>query len=345
MEERRPNMGENNDCCCKSEHHYFEENQCKEKCCEPKEIKCSPHSIDRAKCIPILTDRIFDCKRVHHEQVAYLPNVKFYIISDCKYEDGAKICIEKVSTEYDFIGLQTIPQVIVDNNKSDKFIPSLNSGSHTCKDTNTGEKFNIYNSFTGYITTSDGDCCKEGVSKKIVEQNLEFYVCNLRIAVKGTIGCKEFKAITKPYSGSLVKAGFKLADFYGRLCFPQGRNSVTIDEIFESCISADCVSALSEYNCDCPECFRASIVASFASEKTVSELVKEKLIVFATPHGLYCDNGDIMSHCRPEHKPEHKPEYKPECRPEHKPEYKPEYKPECKPNYKSDYKTDYKSCE
>lgn len=297
MEEKRQNKVEQVDDCCCTPEQKCKPNQCKEGCCKPKELDC-PIDISTAKCIPILTDRIYDCKCIHHEQLAYLANETFTIAATTLvYDDGATICIDEICTKYDFIGLQTIPSVIVDNLSPVRdFTPSTNASSHSCR-TNTGTDFTIYDGFTGNISTVNAACCKEGINKKIVEQNLDFHVCNLKFTVSGKIGCKAFSAETQSYSGPLTVVGFKLADFYGRLCFPQGKKSITIDETFESCISADCVSALSSYVKDATT-FRASIVASFMSDKTIFGIIKEKLVVITTPNGIVCDSSNFISDCQ-----------------------------------------------
>jgi len=287
------------DCCgCKPEHPTPVPNKCKKECCDPKEVQCG--DIANAKCIPILSHRIYDCVCLENEQMRYLKDVEFTIKGNKEYENGAEICIEKIIVKYDCIGLiDPSLSVIVDNLSPKTFWPLLDSPSCECvPDLIGGPPRKVYNIYKGHVVT-DLECCDEGRKTKIVEPNLKFFVCGLQIKVIGKIGCKFFMAETQEYNRLLenfptLGKGFKDVDFFGRICLPTGKNRVNFEEIFEGCISADCITPKHPYTGDT---FDADILATLLINKTIYATVKEELVVYTTPNGIVCNNGNISSSC------------------------------------------------
>ena len=288
-----------NECCkdCKPQSE-FKPNQCKKNdCCEPKESKC-PTDITNAKCIPILTERIYDCICIHHEQTKYYagpPAVIFTLDATTVTYKNEPICIDLVATNYDFIGL-TLPSItpIIDNLPG---APFNQTSPYVCS-TET-----LYNSYRGNITTTYG-CCeqyeKKGEKTSIFEQSLQFFVCNLEYVVKGRIGCEDFTARASVPGSAQLSGGrgiFNTVDFYGRICLPNENKTVNIEETFESCLSADCVTPSPVKYTVGSGSFTASMIVSFVCDKNIIATTKEKLIVYTSPDGQLCDKGNFLSNC------------------------------------------------
>ncbi|HSQ88735.1 hypothetical protein [Romboutsia sp.] len=281
------------DCCgCKPEKPAPVPNQCNKECCDPKEVECG--DINNATCIPILSHRIYDCICLENEQMRYLKDVLFTIKTNKGYEVGDEICIEKILVKYDCIGLTSNPlPVVIDNLPPVNFTPSSESPICDCI-----QYHPIYSIYKGHVVT-DLKCCDEGRKTKIVEPNLEFWICGLKIKVVGKIGCKPFIAETTEYNGKLFDFpsagnGFKNVDFFGRICLPVGRHRVKFEEIFEGCISADCITPTQTYD---DHTFTADILATLLINKTIYATVKEELVVYTTPNGIVCNKWNISSSC------------------------------------------------
>lgn len=94
------------DCNCKGETKYHYKDNCEEyEGGSEIVIKC-PTDIKEAECVPILAQKIYDCVTAGCEHFLASDEIQFEI--DCfeeeKYEDAAKICIDKVAISYDFLG-------------------------------------------------------------------------------------------------------------------------------------------------------------------------------------------------------------------------------------------------
>ncbi|MGL5314994.1 MAG: hypothetical protein ACRC92_17205 [Peptostreptococcaceae bacterium] len=340
MEEKNVNkLNEFDGCCCgpeKPEPPKPRPNHCQEGCCEPKEI--DPHYMDikHARCVPILTERIYDCINIESGGMKYV-NLEFEITSDARqYKAGDEICIKKVAVKYDFIGLINdansattvgpLP-VIVDNvngsmNGAVPFIPAPCSPTFTCG--KMGPSYTLYNTYVQSVETIQTDleewCCNKGRKSKLAVVDAEFYVCNLRIYVYGKIGCEDFEAELKhPYSGPLsglglgTNAGLKSLDFLGTMCYPAGLACLNMELKFRSKLGFDCIRANEKYSpfmwgpgkseeptdkSSWPKpCFEASALASLCVKLQVYSTIKEELVVYTTPHGLICGDSQHHDYC------------------------------------------------
>ena len=320
-EDNRNNEKRSHDCCgCNEERLEAVPNQCKEKCCYPKEVRCG--DIHCARCIPIIAERVFDCVCLESGGMKYIKDLEFEITSNGKYQDGDEICIDNIAVSYGFIGLRNnrcnsgpgAPlEVIVDNSPDNpiEFMPPECSPSARCWF--DGGKKTLYNTYSASLIATNLDCCEKGKKSKIAEEELAFYVCDLVIYVYGKIGCEPFTAKTDRFSGKLADFGgngFKDIDFLGTVCFPSGKTCVNMELKFDGCISVDCVTPKCKYhecdnNCNDDDYsgrekekkFEASVLASLLVTQQVYVTVKEELAVYTTPGKIACKNGNISSSC------------------------------------------------
>lgn len=294
---------EKRDCCgCTKPEAIEQPNRCKEECCCPKEIP-APLDISTAKGIPVLADRIYDCVYLENKQRKYLKDIEFTITSNGDYKQGDEICIDKVIVKYDCIGLLDEEiEVRIDTLNGDVcFEPSNESECCKCEFEYDGvtKKRKLYNIYKG-SKIIDIDCCEEGKKTIIGEDCLDFCICNAKLLVKGRIGCEKFRAETQEYSGPLSEEfGFNLADFFGTICLPSGRNRVYFEEIFDACFSVDCIRVTQPYEECHPNKFLADAFSSLIISKTIYATVKEELIVYTNtnPASINCSDGRINSNC------------------------------------------------
>lgn len=287
--------------CCGPE---LKNNNCQKECCKPKELDSNYMDIRRAKCIPILADRIFDCINTRSERMRYIP-LEFTIAPPpmgVTYTTGSEICIRKIAVTYDFIGLVNdedsgllaeLPVIIDILPDPQLFTPSACSPTFTC-DGNV-----LYNTYTSTFDTSideeldgalDGLCNNRGIKSKIAITDVAFYVCNLRINVYGKIGCEDFTAVSGPYSGPLLDLGgmdngIRPLDFIENMCFPVN-GCPTMELSFRSKLDVDCIRVNETYEDDT---FTALTLVSLLVNLQAYSTIKEELVVYTTPHGFVCD--------------------------------------------------------
>lgn len=294
---------EKKDCCgCENPEPVEHPNRCKEECCYPKEIP-APLDTSTAKGIPVLADRIYDCVYLEDKQRKYLKNIEFTITSNGDYRQGDEICVEKVIVKYDCIGLLDEEiEVRIDSLNGDAYFESSNeSECCKCEFEYNGEtkRRKLYNIYKG-SKIIDIDCSSEGRKTIIGEDCLDFCICNAKLIVKGKIGCEKFRAETREYSGPLsTEFGFNLADFFGTICLPSGKNRVYFEEVFDSCFSVDCIRAIQPYEESQPNKFFADAFSTLIISKTIYATVKEELIVYTNtnPGTIHCTDGRITSNC------------------------------------------------
>lgn len=290
--------------CCGCEKPKPDEriNKCQEECCSPKEIP-APLDISTAKGIPVLADRIYDCVNLQDKQKKYLKDIEFTITSQGEYKQGDEICIEKVIVKYRCIGLPNEEiEVRIDSlNNEVCFEASKQSDNCKCEFEYNGvvQKVKLYNIYQGSKVINI-DCCEDGRKTIIGEDCLDFCICGAKLIVKGKIGCENFRAETVEYNGPLSKAfGFNLADFFGTICLPSGKNRIYFEEIFDACFSVDCIRATQTYKQTEPYKFMADAFSTLLIEKRIYATVKEELIVYTNtnPATITCSNGKIDSYC------------------------------------------------
>lgn len=296
----------NNDNCCGPQP---TKNNCKNECCKPKELDCNYMDIRKAKCIPILSDRIYDCIETKSERMRYIPlefTIKDLPIGQEQYTIGSEICIRKIAVTYDFIGLvndvdsgliSELPVIIDILPDEQLFTPAACSPTYTCGG-NT-----LYNTYNYTFDTSvddeiDGLCNNRGIKTRVAINNAEFYVCNLRINVYGKIGCLNFEAYTEPYSGSLqdlggIDEGIRALDFIETMCFPTN-GCPTMELKFRSKINVDCIKVNERYE---DNTFTGLTLASLMVKLQAYTTIKEELVVYTTPYGFICDDCNCNCNC------------------------------------------------
>lgn len=299
MSEIKDNL--NQDCCgCEKPEPVEKPNRCQEGCCYPKEIP-APLDISTAKGIPVLADRIYDCVNLENKQKKYLKDVLFTITPGGQYKQGDEICIETIIVKYKCIGLiDEEIEVRIDNLENEVcFRASNESESCKCEFKCDGSyiKKKLYNIYKG-SKTIDTDCCEEGRKTIIGEDCLDFHICKSKIIVKGKIGCEDFRAETQEFSGSLCEFGFNKADFFGTICLPSGKNRIYFEEVFDACLSIDCIRATQTYDSTTNK-FCADAFSTLLVHKTIYAIVKEELIVYTNtnPSSIACTDGRINSNC------------------------------------------------
>lgn len=232
---------------------------CDTDCC--KELECEYDCIDRAECVPILAERIYDCTCVETVQFAE-GEIDFTIENwePCMYKDGSAICIDKVGLTYDFIGLidPEITTIRLDGENNFIFQPPVGSGYTGCTNENTSdsEDGTLYEEYVSIISTPSSCCNKKrekGVKIRVFGTNLRLFVCNAEIVVSGRIGAKPFRGSFKfdgepgaPFEITSIP-GINPISVYGRVCAPSGNDKTTMHLEFQPCVSIDCVHANQRY--------------------------------------------------------------------------------------------------
>ena len=261
----------------------FKDN-CDLNCCDNLIVRDS--DIYEAECIPVVTEKIFDS--IILEDFKYrVEEEEFTIVSTgkCHYDEGAPICIDKIGITYDFIGIAEEKKEELIN--SENIIFSAEPG-------------------TGY-NTSEKDNKKQGIKSRVLENNVKFYVSNLQIALIGTIGDKQFKAISSnmPYTGHIFD-GVSL-DFYGRINLPKGSRKATIHEEYDGCLTAECATTNCLYSSD-SDTFTAAIEFLLVVEKNMYSTVTEKMAVFTMSNAVISHSGEVSHECY-DGCPEEEPSY------------------------------------
>ena len=197
----------------------------------------------------------------------------------CHYDEGAPICIDKIGITYDFIGMIEVEKKeLVD---FEKVIFSAKSGTayKCCEET-------FYTKFTANVYTAKFNSRtnkKNEVKSRVLENEAQFYICNLQVILFGTIGKQEFKAIssTTPYTGIIFEdVGM---DFCGKIYLPEEYKKVTIHEEYEGFLTAECAIADSKYDFS-SNTFTASVEFLLDVKKTIYSTVNEKMDIFTVPN-------------------------------------------------------------
>lgn len=287
---------------------------CEADCCKELEVKCD--CIDRAECVPILAERIFDCACVESVQFAE-GDIDFTIDNwePCMYKDGATICIDKIGLTYDFIGLADpeITSIRLDGENNFIFQPPVGSGYTGCtdEDTNDPEDGTLYEEYVSVIATPASCCNKKrenGVKIRVFGTGLRLFVCNAEIIVTGRIGTKQFRGSFKfdgepgcPFEITSIP-GINPLSIYGKVCAPSGSDKTSMHLEFSPCASIECVHANQRYvepeDPDEAPTFNASVEGSLLVNTTITTTVLQKLAVFTSPRGFDCHKETHESGCK-----------------------------------------------
>lgn len=298
MEENKTNQV--NNCCeeCKPTPPTPKPNKCVGQCCEPIELRC-PVDISNARCIPVLTERIYDYVCLKSGTMKLIKDLVFEIKNKpCAKYGANEICVKDILVEYDFIGLinsDKKPHLksYIDNQEIN-FVPDECAPECECY----GKT--LYNSYKNkkFIATNPS-CCMDGKKIRIAQIGVEFYVCNLVITVTGKIGCEDFEACTH-YSGPILNisnAETTPLDFIGKVCLPSNQKCVNMKLNFDGCIGVDCVSPQEKFNPDKETNpnreFKADVFSSLLVTEKVYAIVKEELVVYTAPGRIPCNDETI----------------------------------------------------
>lgn len=251
---------------------------CDLNCCDNLIVKDS--DIYEAECVPVVTEKIFDS--ITLEDFKYrVENEEFTIVSTdrCHYDEGAPICIDKIGITYDFIGMIEVEKKELVDFEKVIFSAKSGTGYKCCEET-------FYDKFTANVYTAKFNSRtnkKNEVKSRVLENEAQFYICNLQVILFGTIGKQEFKAIssTTPYTGIIFEdVGL---DFCGKIYLPEEYKKVTIHEEYEGFLTAECAIADSKYDFS-SNTFTASVEFLLDVKKTIYSTVNEKMDIFTVPN-------------------------------------------------------------
>lgn len=236
--------------------------------------------IYQAECIKVINEKIIDYITVEDFKYRVEEKGEFKIVNslDYKYNESDSIFIDKISINYDFIGMREYEKKELLDFENVTFLAESGTGYKCCEET-------FYNKFRANVFK--GKCCKKSdekneVKSRVLESEAQFYVCNLQVILFGKIGKKEFKAIstTTPYTGVIFEdVGL---DFYGEIYLPDEYRKATIHEEYEGVLTAECAIADSEYDFS-SNTFTASVEFLLEVEKTIYSTVNEKMDIFTVP--------------------------------------------------------------
>ena len=237
--------------------------------------------IYQAECIKVINEKIIDYITVEDFKYRVEEKGEFKIVNsfNYKYNEGDSISIDKISINYDFIGMiESEKKELVD---FEKVIFSAKSGTgyKCCEET-------FYDKFTANVYTAKFNSSinkKNEVKSRVLENEAQFYICNLQVILFGTIGKQEFKAIssTTPYTGIIFEdVGL---DFCGKIYLPEEYKKVTIHEEYDGFLTAECAIADSEYDFS-SNTFTASVEFLLDVKKTIYSTVNEKMDIFTVPN-------------------------------------------------------------
>lgn len=197
--------------------------------------------------VPILADVIQNCMCINKYETGYPINWVFQTNILTSTSPSGPVCITGVNYSYDCVGVNSESIDAYIDSKSTTLTSSVAACSCNGED--------LYNQFAGSIKTNSC-CCNQTeqayAMTKIVEKDIAFSVCNLKVSITGTIGSTAFTAnligtvnndAIAPFESQieLGDIGFPSSiNFAGRLCLPTN-TKITIKEEFDNCIIVDCI--------------------------------------------------------------------------------------------------------
>lgn len=233
--------------------------------------------IYQAECIKVINEKIIDHIIVEDFKYRVEEKGEFKIVNrfNYKYNEDDSIFINKISINYDFIGMLDVEKEELVDLEKVTFSAKSETGYKSCEKT-------FYDKFTANVCDSK-NCFSRGknneVKSRILENEAQFYVCNLQVILSGTIGKQDFKAIssTTPYTGIIFEDGG--LDFYGNIYLPKEYKKVTIHEEYDGFLTSECAIADSKYDCS-SDTFTASVEFLLEVKKTIYSTVNEKMDIF-----------------------------------------------------------------
>ena len=236
--------------------------------------------IYQVECIKVRNEKIIDYITVKSFKYRVEEKGEFKIVnsSNYKYNEDDSILIDKISINYDFIGVMEVEKEELVDLEKVTFSAKSGTGYKCCEKT-------FYDKFKANICTSKCSLMKgknNEVKSRILENEAQFYVCNLQVILFGTIGKQEFKAIssTTPYTGVIFEEGG--LDFYCNIYLSKEHKKITIHEEYNGFLTAECAIADSKYDFS-SNTFTASVEFLLEVEKTIYSTANENMDIFTIP--------------------------------------------------------------
>lgn len=297
--------------CCHDDHHHNNcchtpctdaeacklKPNCVAKCCNP--LVCECEDVEQSHCVPILAQKIFDCLCLDQLQFAEFAGGTFTIenFDATTMKSGMPICIDKVSTTYDFIGTPILPPATL----------TVKVGKINVPLTAVCPSATLADCFEGCIKTTKA-CCdgKEGIKTRIsTTAPVAFSITNLVTTVTGRIGCVCFKANSAPGGTQVISGLFPAisdTSIFSKICLPKESTKLKLSLCFDSCLSVDCVvpspATFTAPAAGAAATFTADIEVSFLVNSEIIATTSEKLGVFVTDKDIKCHTGSSDSGCK-----------------------------------------------
>ncbi|MGL5353373.1 MAG: hypothetical protein ACRDA5_08595 [Clostridium sp.] len=301
-----------NDCCHDDHHHNnccptpcttsescnFKPN-CVAKCCNP--LVCECEDVEQSHCVPIIAERVFDCsciKNLQFGEADQINNADIEVQIDNYDKDtmpsGSPICIDKVSTQVESIGIDTavFPDLSFKVGTQSPILFKPLPGSP-----------GLATDFQAIIKTSNL-CCNDhsGIKTKILStQELIFSGSKATVTITGRIGCTCFRAHYTQAVPFVINGNFPgihPMSIFSKLCLPKEQKTVKLNLSFSPCISIDCITPDPNFVISPTGKFKVSAEYSFLVDSELTATTTEKLGVFVTDKEIKCNDGSAASGCK-----------------------------------------------
>ena len=295
--------------------------------CSPISVQCTA-DINNAVCVPILADQIYDCVTIEKEQCAFLEGITFIVTPVSAtgitvFGANDPVCITGVRFNYDYIGLlgagTTIGGTFVTAATAisvDGVTVALQPAIVECSGISgvapgTTVTTSLYNQAVASISRNRC-CCNNSTATssraRVIERSLIFYVCNPSIDIVGSVACTPIigTASLVPTSAdggannpvSITALGFDPMTICSRLCLPLSSPSININENFNLCLQAECITPVSITSTVASgTTFVADAELNLVISKQILATVQEQMAVFTTPDAVICRSGSTITPC------------------------------------------------
>ncbi|MGL5086133.1 MAG: hypothetical protein ACRC68_10550, partial [Clostridium sp.] len=265
-------------------------------------LVCECEDVEQSHCVPIIAERVFDCsciKTLLFGSADTINGADIEVQIDNYDVDtmpsGSPICIDKVSTQVESIGIDVGQGSLpfkVGTQSQVLFFPLLGSP-------------NLVTDFQAIVKTSNL-CCNDhsGIKTKIIStQELIFSGSNATVTITGRIGCTCFRAhyktvINTPFTINGNFPGIYPMSILSKLCLPKEQKTVKLKLSFSPCISIDCITPAPGFDIDATGKFKVSAEYSFLVDSELTATTTEKLGVFVTDKEIKCNDGSDASGCK-----------------------------------------------
>lgn len=201
---------------------------------------------------------------------------------------------DSTSSSYDDIEI-----IHILDSAAQAIIDAANYAKQAVNYSNTLTEINLYNDFKDTLTPCkcrNLKCCCINSDAAIMKQLFyhpiySYQICDLKIAVSGTIGSEEFSAsVSYPGNTKLEDLGFDGFQVAGPICIPLN-SYFTLRENFNPCFTVECVIPDSKYNANSAppyNTFTASIYCYFKLDTNISVSVNKPIAAVTTSVHWQC---------------------------------------------------------